>query len=169
MMGQLINDLLALSRLGRQKLKITEIDLRFLAEEVVNELKGQHSQRHLPFTLKPLPRVHGDRGLIRQVLVNLLDNSIKFTKHREEAKIELGSYPEGEETVHYVKDNGTGFNTKYADQLFGVFKSVHSRDKYGGTGVGLAIVQRIINRHDVQIWAEGKLDEGATFYFKLHN
>jgi light-regulated signal transduction histidine kinase (bacteriophytochrome) len=169
MMGQLINDLLALSRLGRQKLKITEIDLRFLAEEVVNELKGQHSQRHLRFTLKPLPRVHGDRGLIRQVLVNLLDNSIKFTKHREEAKIELGSYPEGEETVHYVKDNGTGFNTKYADQLFGVFKSVHSRDKYGGTGVGLAIVQRIINRHDVQIWAEGKLDEGATFYFKLHN
>jgi PAS domain S-box-containing protein len=167
MMGQLINDLLALSRLGRQKLKLAEFNMSLLVAEVVNELKGGHSQRNLSFTLPPLPITYGDRGLIRQVLVNLVDNAIKFTKEREEAKIEVGSHREGEETVYYVKDNGTGFNTKYAEQLFGVFKSAHSREKYGGTGVGLAIVQRIIARHGGRIWAEGKPNEGAAFYFML--
>jgi PAS domain S-box-containing protein len=169
MMGQLINDLLALSRLGRQQLKITEIDMLSLVKEVIHELKDQHSQRNLNFALKALPPARGDRGLIRQVLVNLLENSIKFTRTREEAKIEVGSYAEGKETVYYVTDNGTGFKTKYADQLFGVFKTVHSREEYGGTGVGLAIVQRIITRHGGQVWAEGKPDEGATFYFQIPN
>ena len=138
-----------------------------LVEEVVNELEGQHAQRHLSFTLKPLPRAYGDQGLIRQVLVNLLENSIKFNKSRPEAKIEVGSFPESGETVYYIKDNGTGFNTKYAEQVFGVFKSMHSRAEYGGTGVGLAIVQRILTRHGGKIWAEGKPNAGATFYFQL--
>jgi light-regulated signal transduction histidine kinase (bacteriophytochrome) len=109
----------------------------------------------------------GDQGLVKQVIVNILSNAIKFTRGRDAAIIEAGGYGNGSETVYYVKDNGVGFDMAYYDKLFGIFQRLHSADDFEGTGVGLATVQRIIHRHGGRVWAEGKVNEGATFYFTL--
>jgi PAS domain S-box-containing protein len=167
LMGQLIDDLLALSRLGRQDLRIMDLDLAGLAKSVWRTLQAQNPGRTWNFTLKPLPAARGDLGLIRQVLVNLLDNAVKYTGPKKIGEIEVGGYTEGREAIYFVKDNGVGFNMKYADRLFGVFQTLHRRTEFKGTGVGLAIVQRIIHRHGGRVWAEGKVGEGATFYFSL--
>jgi len=119
------------------------------------------------FNTTPLPPARGDKGMIRQVFANLLLNAVKFTKPRDIAKIEVGGYNEDSKNVYYVKDNGAGFDMRYKDKLFGVFQRLHNGEEFEGTGIGLAIVQRIINRHGGQIWAEGKVNEGATFYFAL--
>jgi light-regulated signal transduction histidine kinase (bacteriophytochrome) len=117
--------------------------------------------------LDPLPAASGDEALMRQVFVNLLSNAVKFTRHRKRAEIEIGAQSDVEYHTYYVRDNGVGFDPKYSDKLFGVFQRLHRDDEFEGTGVGLALVQRIVQRHGGHIWAKAKLNEGATFYFTL--
>jgi PAS domain S-box-containing protein len=166
-MGRLIDDLLAFSRLGRQEMRPAEISMSELAGAVCAELQVTAPERKLQFNLQPLPPAHGDQSMIRQVLVNLLSNSIKFTSPKEVAIIDVGAEVEEAYNVYYVKDNGVGFEMKYADKLFGVFQRLHSDDEFAGTGVGLAFVQRILHRHGGRVWAEGKVGAGATVYFTL--
>ena len=166
-MGELIEDILALSRIGRKEIDLLEIDMDKLARTVFDEIKATVPEREIQFDIKPLPPAYGDEGLIHQVFFNLLLNAIKFTRLRENAFIEVGGYVEGQGNVYYVKDNGAGFDMQYADKLFGAFQRLHSDKQFEGTGIGLAIVQRVINQHGGRIWAEGKVNEGATFYFTL--
>jgi light-regulated signal transduction histidine kinase (bacteriophytochrome) len=167
-MGQLINDLLAFSRLGRNKMASSTIDMNELAQSVFDELKFGAPERDIECSLRPLPPTRGDRAMIRQVLVNLLSNAIKFTGPAHTASIEIGcSGNELEQNTYFVKDNGAGFDMQYSEKLFGVFQRLHSTKEFEGTGVGLAIVQRIVQRHGGRVWAEGKVNEGATFHFTL--
>jgi two-component system sensor kinase len=166
-MGQLIDDLLAFSRLGRQPLEPFSIDMTALAKAVFAELAAQAPLRAVRFECQPLPPAHGDRALLRVVWANLLSNALKFTQPREPALINIGSRQQDGQTVYYVSDNGVGFDMKYGDKLFGVFQRLHSAEEFDGTGVGLALVQRVIHRHGGRVWAEGKVNQGATFYFWL--
>jgi signal transduction histidine kinase len=166
-MGRLIDDLLAFSRLGRQEMRPAEIKMSELAAAVCAELTATAPERKLQLNLQPLPPARGDQSMIRQVFVNLLSNAIKFTGPKDVAVIEVGAAEEENHNVYYVKDNGVGFEMKYADKLFGVFERLHGDDEFAGTGVGLAFVQRILRRHGGRVWAEGKVGEGATVYFTL--
>jgi light-regulated signal transduction histidine kinase (bacteriophytochrome) len=166
-MGKLIDDLLALSPIGRKEIDLLDIEMDKLAKAAFHEIKATVPERELQLDIKPLPPAYGDQGLLRQVFLNLLFNAIKFTISRKNAVIEVGGYTEGPENVYYVKDNGIGFDMQYADKLFGAFQRLHSDKQFEGTGIGLAIVQRVIHRHGGRIWAEGKVNEGATFYFSL--
>ena len=166
-MGQLIDDLLVFSRLGRQELRASGIDMGKLAKAVSEELKLAVPERKLKFTINTLIPAQGDQAMIRQVFVNLLSNAVKFTRPKENATVEIGGGREGNENIYYVKDNGVGFDMQYVDKLFGVFQRLHSAAEFEGTGVGLAIVQRIIHRHGGRVWAEGKVGDGASFYFSL--
>jgi light-regulated signal transduction histidine kinase (bacteriophytochrome) len=166
-MQQLINDLLALSHLKRQELKISEINIGELAKSVFEELKAITHGRKLRLIINNLPSAQGDMSMIREVLLNLLSNAVKFTRKRDVGIIEVGGFEGDGENTYYVKDNGVGFDIQYKEKLFGVFQRLHSADEYEGTGIGLAIVQRIINRHGGKAWAEGEVDKGATFYFTL--
>ncbi len=166
-MGQLIDDLLALSRLGRQGLNFSMIPMEEMARAVFTEIRSFTPERHLELRLGHLPQAWGDRDLIRQVLVNLLNNAVKFTQPRDAAVIEVEGWDEKKETVYCVRDNGVGFNMEYADRLFGPFQRLHPVGQFEGTGIGLAIVQRIVRRHGGRVWAEAKLGEGATFYFAI--
>jgi signal transduction histidine kinase len=166
-MGQLIDDLLEFSRLGRQEIRTSGIDMEKLAKAVSEELKLSVPERKLKFTINTLIPAQGDQAMIRQVFVNLLSNAVKFTRPKETAVIEVDGRSEGDENIYYVKDNGVGFDMQYVNKLFGVFQRLHSSSEFEGTGVGLAIVQRIIHRHGGRVWAEGKVGEGATFYFSL--
>jgi PAS domain S-box-containing protein len=166
-MSQLIDDILAFSRMGRLGLSVSEVNMEELAQGVFEELKPTLAGRELTIEIKPLPLCHGDPSMLRQVLVNLLGNAIKFTRPRDTALVEVGGHVEGAEIIYYVKDNGAGFDMQYADKLFGVFQRLHGVAEFEGTGIGLAIVKRIVTRHGGRIWAEGKVDEGATFYFTL--
>jgi signal transduction histidine kinase len=168
-MGQLIDDLLSFSRLGRKELASARIDMTEMARVVADELRRAEPERNgqLEVRIDTLLPAQGDRALLRQVLSNLLQNAMKFTRARPHAQIEVGSRPDGKETVYYVKDNGAGFDGRYIDKLFGVFQRLHSTEEFEGTGVGLAIVKRIVQRHGGRVWAEGKVNEGATFYFSL--
>ncbi len=166
-MGRLIDDLLALSRLGRAALSISLFDLEVLARDVWEEQKSYYADRSIEMTINPMPPATGDPSLIRQVLINLLSNAVKFSKARETPRIEIGGWRGETENVYYVRDNGVGFDMHYHDKLFGVFQRLHSGTDYEGSGVGLSIVQRIIHRHGGQVWAEGEIENGATFYFSL--
>ncbi len=166
MMGQLIDDLLTLSRLGRKQLSMSKIDMEALIREVWKELEVNPS-RSIDLTVDGMPPAYGDRTLIKQVYSNLLANAVKFTKYKDSALVEVGGYIEGNDDVYYVKDNGVGFDMTYYDKLFGVFQRLHKADEFEGTGIGLATVQRIIRRHGGKVWAEGKEGEGATIYFSL--
>jgi len=166
-MGQLIDALLSFSRLGRKELETTRIDMTDLVRVVAEEVRRAAGERPLDITVGPLPTAVGDRELLRQAVTNLLDNAAKFTLHRAPGRIEVGHRADGAETVYYVKDNGAGFDPRYAGKLFGVFQRLHRVDEFEGTGVGLAIVQRIVQRHGGRVWAEGQPDAGATFFFTL--
>jgi signal transduction histidine kinase len=166
-MGQLIDELLGYSRLGRKALDMTEIDMERLAREVINELKAADPTLQPEFKIDPLPKAFGDRVLIRQVLANLLANAVKFSQPKREIRIEIGGRNDNHENLYYIRDNGVGFDMRYVDKLFGVFQRLHGHDQFEGTGVGLAIVQRIVQRHGGSVRAEGKVNEGATFYFTL--
>ena len=166
-MGKLIDDLLALSRLGRLEIRAQEFDLGGLVTSVFGELQAQVPARQVQLILNPLSPAYGDRTLINQVVLNLLDNALKFTQPKEEAIIEVGGWTEGKEDIYFVKDNGVGFDMRYVDKIFGVFQRLHRGEDFAGTGVGLAIVQRIISRHGGRVWAAGKVDQGAVFYFAL--
>ena len=164
-MGQLIDDILQFSRSSRLEMIFSEFDMEKLACEVVEEL--QPADGKLQVEIGPIPPATGDRAMMRQVFVNLLSNAIKFSSRREIAIIKVGGSIQGNEAVYYVKDNGAGFDMKYADKLFGVFQRLHAVGDFEGTGIGLAIVKRIITRHGGRVWAEGKPNEGATIYFAL--
>ena len=167
-MGTLIEDLLAFSRMGRQEMSRREIDLNKLVQEIITELKPEIQGRVIQWKVSPLPLIIGDRAMLRIVLINLLSNSLKFTRLREIAQIEIGHKSKGEtEIVIFVRDNGVGFDNAYADKLFGVFQRLHQADEFEGTGIGLANVRRIINRHGGNVWAEAQVNQGATFYFSL--
>ncbi|MFM1770164.1 MAG: hypothetical protein RJA22_2693 [Verrucomicrobiota bacterium] len=166
-MGRLVDDLLTFSRLGRQPVRRAPLDLHLLASRAIEELRRQQPQRSVEVRLLPLPPASGDRPLIEQVLINLLGNAWKFTSHQPKPLLEIGSLTQGGEPVYYVRDNGAGFDMKYADKLFGVFQRLHAEDEFPGTGVGLAIVQRILHRHGGRIWAESRPGQGATFFFTL--
>jgi PAS domain S-box-containing protein len=167
MMGQLIDDLLTFSRLGRKDVSKSKIDMEALISDVWKELQVISPDRKINLTVNSMPSGYGDRTLIKQVYTNLLSNAVKFTKFRDPALIEVGGHADGNDDVYYVKDNGVGFDMTYYDKLFGVFQRLHKADEFEGTGIGLATVHRMINRHGGRVWAEGKVDEGATFYFSL--
>jgi light-regulated signal transduction histidine kinase (bacteriophytochrome) len=131
------------------------------------EIRAANTERELEFKIGNIVHGKGDSTLIRQVLVNLISNAVKYTKAREPGIIEMGCYRENGDVVYFIKDNGVGFDMAYYDKLFGVFQRLHSQDEYEGTGVGLAIVHRIIIRHGGRVWAEGEVDKGATFRFTL--
>jgi len=168
LMGQLIDDLLTFSRLGRKHMSLELLDMEVLTKDTWKEVQESDPERNFTFTVKSMPPGYGDSALIKQVLINRLGNAMKFTKYKNAAEIVVGGYADGDERVHYVKDNGAGFDMAYYDKLFGVFQRLHSTDRFEGTGVGLATVQRLIQRHGGRVWAEGKVDEGACFYFALN-
>ncbi len=167
-MGELIDDLLAFSRFGRQPLSKQAVDLADLARQVIEDLDPQRDGRRVDVRMHDLPACEADPALLKQVLANLLSNAVKYTRCRERAKIDIGSAGAAREgVVYFVRDNGAGFDMRYADKLFGVFQRLHSVGEYEGTGVGLAIVHRIVTRHGGRVWAEAAPDQGATFYFTL--
>lgn len=166
-MGQLIDDILQLSRAGRHEINLTEIDMESLIQNVFNELKQSNPERKIDLDLEPLPRVYADRTLLQQVISNLLSNSFKFTTPRETALIKAGFQVGKNEYIYYIQDNGVGFNMKYSGKLFGLFQRLHGQNEFEGTGVGLSIVQRIIRKHGGDVWGEGEVDKGATIYFSL--
>ncbi len=167
-MGHLIDDLLAFSRLGRQQIEPVPIDMHAMAREVFDELAAHEPERTLQLDLQALPPACGTPQMIRQVWVNLIGNAIKFTQERWTGEIEIGAR-EGEDgvPVYHVKDNGAGFDMRFVEKLFGVFHRLHSQQEFPGTGVGLALVQRIVQRHGGRIWADAEVNRGATFYFTL--
>jgi light-regulated signal transduction histidine kinase (bacteriophytochrome) len=166
-MGELIDALLTLSRLGRKEIEVLDMDMTGIVKELFDELGFDTDKRGVEFNIGSLPPARGDKGMIRQVFANLLLNAVKFTKTRDTARIEVGGYNEDSKNIYYVRDNGVGFDMRYKDKLFGVFQRLHNGEEFEGTGIGLAIVQRIVNRHGGEIWADGRLNEGATFYFAL--
>ena len=166
-MGILIDDLLNLSRIGRQELGVQITGLNSLVEEVVAELKGETKGRRIEWKVARLPFVECDAALMRQVFANLLSNAAKFTRSSETGIIEGATENRNGEQVIFVRDNGVGFDMKYADKLFGMFQRLHRQEDFEGTGVGLATVQRILRKHGGRAWVEAELNRGATFYFTL--
>jgi PAS domain S-box-containing protein len=165
-MGTLIDDLLSFSRLGRKEIQMTEIDMNELVDEVMVEL-NKLMTHHAKIKIGKLHQAKADYGLLRQVMFNLISNAVKYSSKKKSPIVEISSEEKNGEIIFSVKDNGAGFDMQYADKLFGVFQRLHSQDEFEGTGVGLAIVQRIISRHKGRSWAEGKVNEGAVFYFSI--
>lgn len=166
-MESFIKDLLSFSRSGRQEINKSEINMNELITIILDELKPLIDNRKIRFKIQELRSANGDKTLCKQVLFNLITNAIKFTRQISFAKIEIGSTHNDQEDIYWVKDNGIGFNPQDGDKLFSIFQRLHDHETFEGTGIGLSIVQRIINRHGGRAWAEGKVDEGAVFYFSL--
>jgi signal transduction histidine kinase len=165
-MGNLIDDLLAFSRIGRAETQKTLFSLTQLVREALTEVRQDAEGRNIAWKVGALPEFYGDRSMLRLVLVNLISNAIKFTRTRSQAEIEIGCADgKSDDLVVFVRDNGVGFDMKYVNKLFGVFQRLHQSDAFEGTGIGLATVQRIVHRHGGKVWAEGVVDGGATFYF----
>lgn len=166
-MSQLIDDLLAFSRLGRATINSVTIDMNRLAKEAWDDVQAERQDSFPVFDLKPLPTAPGDRSLLKQVWTNLLSNALKYSSTRSESRIEVSGEENGREYVYCVRDNGVGFDMRFYGKLFGVFQRLHSQQEFTGTGVGLAIVQRVVTRHGGRVWAEGEVGRGAGFYFSL--
>jgi signal transduction histidine kinase len=166
-MGQLIDDLLTFSRLSRQPLALRPVDTQALVSSVLSDMKGQLAGRDVKITVGTLPPCQSDPSLLRQVWVNLLSNAVKYTAKCEHAVVDVGFLAQEGESIFFVRDNGTGFDMRYAGKLFGVFQRLHRSEDYEGTGVGLAIVQRIVHRHEGRVWADAAVGVGATFFFTL--
>jgi len=166
-MGMLIDDLLDFSRMGRAELQKDKMSLNDIMRSVILESQHEVKMRDVVWDIDELPEVYGDKSLLRLVIVNLVSNAVKFTSTRPQAKIRIGCKDEGDNFTFFITDNGVGFDMKYVDKLFGVFQRLHTQQEFEGTGIGLANVQRIINRHGGKVWAEGTLGGGATFYFTL--
>jgi light-regulated signal transduction histidine kinase (bacteriophytochrome) len=168
-MDQMIEGLLRFSRLSRAAPSRSRVDLNSITRRVITDLEAADPQRKLEVQIEPLPDSQGDPGLIEQVMTNLLSNAFKFTRNRADARVEVGSYQaeaDGKpERIYFVRDNGAGFNMKYAGKLFGVFQRLHTQEEFPGTGVGLSIAKRILERHGGRIWAESAPDHGTTFFF----
>jgi light-regulated signal transduction histidine kinase (bacteriophytochrome) len=165
-MGELIDDLLAFSKLGRKQVSFAAIDMNALVKMVQDEIT--EDDENVPnYTIDVLPQAMGDKSLIKQVWINLISNAIKYSRHKPETSVEIGSHTDNGMIVYYVKDQGAGFDMQYYDKLFGVFQRLHSQEEFEGTGIGLAIVQKIVQRHSGLAWAESELDQGSTFYFSL--
>ena len=164
----MIDDLLAFARVGSAELQKTVVNLDELVRETAGDFQAQLQGRNIVWEIGPLPAVRADRSLLRLALVNLIANAVKFTGGRAQGKIQIGCAPGGEEeTVVFIRDNGAGFDPRYAHKLFGVFQRLHTQDEFEGLGIGLANVRRIIHRHGGRAWAEGVVDGGATFYFSI--
>jgi light-regulated signal transduction histidine kinase (bacteriophytochrome) len=167
-MGQLIDDLLAFARLGRNAIPKRPVDMESLLRRVLREVGSQNSHK-TNFDVRTLHPSYGDPALLTQVWVNLISNAIKYSRNRPDPVVEIGSLKNEDETIFYVKDNGVGFELKYVEKLFGVFQRLHAEAEFEGTGIGLAIIKRIISKHGGKVWAEGEINKGATFYFSLPN
>jgi len=156
--------------MGRDEIFKSQVDLGELVHDVIREFKPETEGRDIQWAVSPLPLVIGDRAMLRVVLVNLIFNALKFTRSRQRAEIEIGIMRDKkDEIIVFIRDNGVGFDMNYADKLFGVFQRLHRQEDFEGTGIGLANVRRIINRHGGRTWADGQVDHGATFYFSLPN
>ena len=166
-MATLIDDLLKLARVTRTEMRTERVDLSTMARDIVAEIQRATPERQVDFAIAPGLEAQGDSRLLRVALDNLLRNGWKYTGKQPHARVEFTAVDENGGRVFVIKDNGAGFDMKYADKLFGVFQRLHSTAEFEGTGVGLATVRRIINRHGGRIWAEGAVDQGATFYFTL--
>lgn len=167
-MTRLIDDFLSFFRIRQQEIKREQVDMDVLVKEAVTETLAGSAAGAVEFSISPLRVAVGDAAMIRQVLINLISNAVKFTRPREQARVEIGCVAGQAATTYFVKDNGVGFEMKYAAKLFGVFQRLHARNDFEGTGVGLAIVQKIVQRHGGRIWAEAQPDRGATFFFTLN-
>jgi PAS domain S-box-containing protein len=169
-MGHLIDDLLNFSRIGRVEAQKAPLRMDQVISDAMLDVRPEMEGRAIRWKVGPMPDLYGDRSLLRLVMINLISNAVKFTSTRTEPEIEIGAWNEnGGDVVVFVKDNGVGFDMKYVDKLFGVFRRLHRADEFEGTGIGLATVQRIIHRHGGRVWAEGLVDGGATFYFSVPN
>jgi light-regulated signal transduction histidine kinase (bacteriophytochrome) len=166
-MGNLIDDLLVFSRMGRAEMRDVKLNLDHLVKDVIDGMSHELEHRNVAFKHDRLPEVHGDPAMLRQVFANLIGNAVKYTRTRERAEIEIRCSEAPEEFTISVRDNGVGFDMEYAQKLFGVFQRLHRSEEFEGTGIGLANVRRIVHRHGGRTWAESKVNEGATFYFTL--
>ena len=166
-MSQLIDDLLRFSRLSRQPLSKGTVRVKALVHEIAAELAKDSGDRVVEFQIEDLPDCQGDASLLRQVFFNLLSNAVKFTRGKQPGIVQVGCHDQPSEKLYFIRDNGAGFDMQYAEKLFGVFQRLHTVEEFEGTGIGLSIVQRIIQRHGGRIWAEAATNEGATFYFTL--
>jgi PAS domain S-box-containing protein len=166
-MGQLIDDLLRFSRIGRKDLIKSNIAMFEMVTSVCNELKNELPDRNIEFNIRPMPSALGDNISVKHIWLNLVSNAIKYSRLKEKSIIEIGSETKENEIIYYIKDNGAGFDMRYVNKLFGVFQRLHSDQEFEGTGVGLALVQRIVLKHGGKVWACGEVDKGATFYFTL--
>jgi signal transduction histidine kinase len=166
-MGNLIDDLLAFSKLGRKEVTLCYIDMNELVRVVKEDLLFETGE-HIPeYSMTELPGARGDQSLINQVWINLISNAIKYSRHKQKTSIAIGGFLREGEVVYYVKDQGAGFDMQYYDKLFGVFQRLHSQEEFDGTGIGLAIVEKVVRRHNGNVWAESTVNEGASFYFSL--
>ncbi len=167
-MTQLIDDLLSFSQLEKEQVNKSQINMKTLVENVTKEVE-ENTHHKANVNIQSLPEAYGDPSLVKQVWINLLSNAVKYSRKRENPVVTIGSMQEQDEIVYFIKDNGVGFNMEYASKLFGVFQRLHSSSDFEGTGIGLAIVQRVVTKHDGRVWFESEPDKGTTFYFTLGN
>jgi light-regulated signal transduction histidine kinase (bacteriophytochrome) len=166
-MGELIENLLSFSKMGKKEVNRGEIDMDLLVKSLIEEIKATEKTDKVTWRIKDLQPCYGDAHLLKQVMINLIANAVKYSSKKEMPVVEIASSKKDNQVIYSVKDNGAGFDMKYYDKLFAVFQRLHRPAEFEGTGVGLAIVQRIIMKHHGKVWAEGEVDKGATFYFSI--